>query len=79
MSLVRVVQSFLASFVLKILHKFLIGFKSGEFHGQSRTLIRAFFNLTQTQNFSLLFLQNGRETNLLEKYCLQLEMSIQFL
>jgi len=58
MSLVRVVQSFLSSLVFTILHKFSIGFKSGEFPGQSRTLIPFSSKIFFT------FLQNNKKPNL---------------
>jgi len=66
-------QSFLCSLVFTILHKFSIGFKSGELPGQARTLIPFSSN-----NF-FTFLQNDKESNLVEKYLLQLETSVPFL
>jgi len=66
MSLIRVVQSFLSSLVFTIFHKFSIGFKSGEFPGQSRTLVPFSLKIFFT------FLQNDKEPNLVEKYLLQL-------
>jgi len=73
MSLVRVVQSFLSSLVFTILYKFATGFKSGEFPGQSKTLIPFSSKIFFT------FLQNDKEPYLVEKYLLQLETSVPFL
>jgi len=55
MGLVRVLQSFPTRCVLTILHKFSMGFMSGEFPGQSKTLI------PYSSKIASLLLQNDRE------------------
>ena len=67
-SLVLDVQSLFNGRIFTILHKFSIGFREGEFPGQSRTLMWFFSKVVFT------FFQYGRDPNLAEKFLLRWEM-----